>query len=116
MVKHLCHITSENEWTEAVARGEYRSKSFETESFIHCSYAHQVLGVAERLFGGRTDLVLLVVDPSQLSCKVVEENLEGGEKLFPHVYGPLPLDAVVKVLPFPPKRDGGFLLPCGIDP
>jgi uncharacterized protein (DUF952 family) len=115
MTPHVYHITSENEWTEALAEGEYRSKNFETETFIHCSYVHQIEEVAGRLFGGRKDLVLLVVDPSKLSCKVVDENLQGGGELYPHVYGPLPLDAVIKVLPFPPKRDGGFLLPCGLE-
>jgi uncharacterized protein (DUF952 family) len=115
MAKRICHITSEDEWNEALAVGEYRSKDFETETFIHCSYVHQLEEVAGRLFGGRKDLVLLVVDPSKLGCKVVDENLDGGEELFPHVYGPLPLDAVIKVLPFPTKRDGGFLLPCGLE-
>lgn len=115
MTQSICHITTEDEWNEALAAGEYRSKDLETETFIHCSYVHQLGKVAESLFGGRKDLVLLVVDPSKLSCKVVDENLEGRAEFFPHVYGPLPLDAVIKVLPFPPKRDGGFLLPCGLE-
>lgn len=116
MTQLLYHITSEIEWAEALTLCEYRSRNFDAETFVHCSYAHQLLDVAVRLFGGRKDLVLLVVDPSKLSCDVVGENLEGGEELYPHVYGPLPLEAIVKVLPFPPKHDGGFLLPCGLEP
>ena len=115
MAKHIYHITSEDEWKGALAVGEYKSKDFETEAFNHCSYAHQLIEVADRLFGGRSDLVLLVIDPSKLSCKVVDENLLGGAELYPHVYGPLPLRAVSKVIPFPSKRDGGFMLPCGLE-
>jgi uncharacterized protein (DUF952 family) len=115
MTPHVYHITSENEWIEALAVGEYRSKDFETEAFIHCSYVHQLEEVAGRLFGGRKDLVLLVVDPSKLSCRIVDESLQGGGELYPHVYGPLPLDAVIKVLPLPSKHDGSFVLPCGLE-
>ena len=115
MTQHLYHITSEDEWREALAAGEYRSKDFETETFIHCSYAQQLMTVADRRFRGKRDLVLLVIDRSKLNCKIVDENLMGGTERYPHVYGPLPLEAVAKVLPFPSKRDGGFMLPCGLE-
>ena len=115
MAQHIYHITSEDEWKEAFAVGEYRSADFESETFIHCSYAYQLMGVADRLFRGKRDLVLLVIDLSQLNCKVVDENLADGTELYPHVYGPLPFEAVVKVLPFPSKHDGGYMLPCGLD-
>jgi uncharacterized protein (DUF952 family) len=41
--------------------------------------------------------VLLEIDPSRLSCRIVDENLEGGVELFPHVYGRLPMSAVVGI-------------------
>jgi len=43
------------------------------------------------------------------------ENLEGGQKLFPHVYGPIPCNAVIEVLQFPPSDDGTFSLPPSLD-
>ncbi len=116
MAENIHHITSEDEWREALAVGEYRSKDFGIELFIHCSYAHQLMAVADRLFRGKKDLLLLVIDLSKLNCNVVDENLEGGTELYPHVYGPLPLEAVVAVLPLPSKHDGGFMLPCGLEP
>ena len=97
----LYHITSEQEARSATQAGEYTPAAFEREGFIHCSYAHQVRATLNRIFRGRTDLVLLEIDPALLGCKVVEENLEGGAELFPHVYGRLPMTAVVKVHPFP---------------
>jgi uncharacterized protein (DUF952 family) len=104
----LFHITSQSEWAAAQARGEYRPQGFARDGFVHCSYANQVTGVANRLFRGRRDLVLLEIDPASLACRVVDENLEGGADLFPHIYGPVPAAAVVAVHEFPCADDGSF--------
>jgi uncharacterized protein (DUF952 family) len=97
----LYHITSEREARAAAQAGKYTPAGFVREGFIHCSYAHQVLATLNRIFRGRTDLVVLEIDPTLLECKVVDENLEGGTELFPHIYGRLPMSAVVKVHAFP---------------
>jgi uncharacterized protein (DUF952 family) len=107
----LYHITSRTEWTRAHAAGEYRPRQFAHEGFIHCSYAIQVQAVADRLFRATHGLVLLEIDPAKLSCRVIEENLEGGADGYPHVYGPLPLPAVVRVHDFPCRDDGAFEWP-----
>jgi len=96
MAGHIYHITSEAEAKQAQIIGEYAPQAFDAEGFIHCSYAHQVNGVLNRIFKGRTDLVIFEIDPARLPCKVVDENLEGGTELFPHVYGRLPMSAVVR--------------------
>jgi uncharacterized protein (DUF952 family) len=99
MEKRLFHITSEAEAKEAQRTGEYVPRAFEAEGFIHCSYGHQVPGTLNRIFKGRTDLVVFEIDRARLSCTVVDENLEGGAELFPHIYGRLPMSAVVRVIP-----------------
>lgn len=104
----LFHITTAGEWNAALTAGEYRPRGFAREGFIHCSYADQVQGVANRLFNGADDLVLLEIDTARLGCRIVDENLEGGSQLFPHVYGPLPVGAVLNVHPFPCEADGSF--------
>jgi uncharacterized protein (DUF952 family) len=104
----LFHITSALEAERARQLGEYAPQAFSREGFIHCSYGEQVIQVANRLFGGRADLVLLEIDPQRLSCPVVDENLEGGMELFPHIYGPVPMTAVVAVHPFPCDDRGRF--------
>lgn len=81
------------------------------EGFIHCSDPPQLKEVADRLFRGRGDLVLLVVDPARLVSQVRLENLEGGEEMFPHVYGPIEIEAVIDVRPFVPRPDGTFEVP-----
>lgn len=88
--------------------GVYAVDSLEREGFIHCSEVDQYVWVANQRFVGRQDLVLLHIDESRLAAPVVRENLEGGTRLFPHLYGPLPTDAVVRVTPFRPGSSGTF--------
>jgi len=104
----LYHITSRREAEEARQHGVYVPVAFGREGFIHCSYAHQVVATANRIFRGRNDLVLLRIDRARLTCKVVDENLEGGGELFPHIYGELAMDAVIAVLDFPCDSEGQF--------
>jgi uncharacterized protein (DUF952 family) len=110
-VTRLYHITFAEEFTDAARVGTFAPKAFDAEGFIHCSYSHQLLGVANRLFSGRADLVLLEIDPARLTCAVIDENLEGGTQLFPHIYGRLPASAVVRIHRFPCGDDGRFALP-----
>jgi uncharacterized protein (DUF952 family) len=108
VIERILHITNERAWAEAKARGAYAADTLATEGFIHCSTPSQVVWVANQRFRGRTDLVLLHIDPSRLTAKVVYENLEGGEQLFPHVYGSIPVSAVVDVTVFQTSEDGTF--------
>ncbi|NET10682.1 MAG: DUF952 domain-containing protein [Symploca sp. SIO2B6] len=107
----LFHITTRHELDQAKSSGYYLPKGFTTEGFIHCSYGHQVLATANRIFQGCSDLVLLEIDPSALADPVVDENLEGGTQLFPHLYGALPLASVLRVHDFPCDADGQFQAP-----
>jgi uncharacterized protein (DUF952 family) len=111
----IYHITSSEEIESARQAGSYAPKAFAADGFIHCSYPHQIHEVANRRFVGRSDLALLEIDRGRLSCDVLDENLEGGAELFPHIYGRLPMAAVVRVHPFPCRADGRFELPGSID-
>jgi uncharacterized protein (DUF952 family) len=93
----IYHITTAQAVEAAQKSGEYAPEGFALEGFIHCSYAHQIQGVLQRRFQGRTNLVLLEIEPSRLPCPVVDENLEGGTELFPHIYGRLPMSTVVGI-------------------
>ncbi|AIJ20258.1 MULTISPECIES: DUF952 domain-containing protein [Amycolatopsis methanolica group] len=107
MILHLCAAA---EWTGA----DYRAPSLDTVGFIHCSDPGTVAIPANALYRGRTDLVLLEIDPARLDVPL---RWEAGDPphpdgiLFPHVYGPIRAEAVVAVHPFPPNADGVFELP-----
>lgn len=104
----IYHITSKHEASEAQKTGTYTPAAFEREGFIHCSYANQVMAVANRIFKGRPDLVLLEIDAAALDCRVIDENLEGGSELYPHIYGRLKMSAVMRVALFPCDKEGKF--------
>ena len=112
--ERVYHITTNAEVQSARESNRYLPTAFDREGFIHCSYRRQVMATANRIFRGREDLVLLEIDLEQLSCPVLDENLEGGCELYPHIYGPLPMAAVIAVHPLSPDADGSFSLPVAL--
>lgn len=90
----------------------YSPPAFQTEGFVHCSTAHQVIKVADARFRGQTGLVLLCIDTDKVSAEIRYENLEGGQELFPHIYGEINTDAVMQVVEFEPGIDGYFTMPA----
>lgn len=109
----IYHIARRADWERARADGEYTrstvDKTLAEEGFIHASQAPQVAGTANKFYrdvpGG---LVLLVIDPGLLRAEVRYEDVPGAELPFPHVYGPLNVDAVVAARPFAAGPDGTF--------
>lgn len=92
----ILHITTGEAWEQAQQAGVYTTASLETEGFIHFSRPDQVVATANRFYGGQSGLVLLVVEPERLESELLYEESEPGE-FFPHLFGPLNLDAVVSV-------------------
>src|SRR5215212_4327082 len=107
----IFHITERGEWERAEPAGVYRTPSLASEGFIHCSTGEQVIRTADRLFHGQAGLVLLEIDTRRVEAEIRYENCEGGQEEFPHVYGALNPDAVVRVLAFEPGEDGSFAMP-----
>jgi uncharacterized protein (DUF952 family) len=108
--ERLYHLALRDEWESALRDGEhYRrstlGRSLDEVGYIHCSFPHQVQPVADMAYKGRHDVVLLAIARSKLESEVRVEALAGGEQ-YPHVYGPLPLAAVIDVRPVPLGADG----------
>jgi uncharacterized protein (DUF952 family) len=100
----------------AVARGTYAPGSLLDEGFIHCSTIAQVIDTANRLYRGHDDLILLLIDESRLEAELKYEEpammrAESAGELFPHLYGELIVDAVVRVVELRCEADGSFQLP-----
>jgi uncharacterized protein (DUF952 family) len=103
----ILHITTAPEWAAAQAAGEYRAPSLDAEGFIHCSTPAQVTHVGDWFYRDVADLVLLCIEPSELESELLWESSSdafAGE--FPHVYGPITLDAVTAVVPWSRGEDG----------
>ena len=94
----IYHVTTTEDWNAAKQKGSYEHASLKDEGFIHCSQDHQVDGVLERYFAGKTDLVKLVIDTDKLSSKFVFDWSPSLTDTFPHVYGPINMDAVIDVI------------------
>jgi len=106
----LLHIAHGEEWARAEESGLYHTGSLGEQGFIHCSHPHQVIKVANTVYRGQRGLILLHIDPDRLDSRVVEEDGGDGE-LYPHVYGPINVGAVVKVERLTPGMDGYFTRP-----
>ncbi len=119
---NIAHIASCALWDQARPLGRYSTPTLPSDGFIHCSTIAQVVPVAERYYRGQRGLVLLVIDPSRLTSDLKwEPPAEGSPPpgvpagdLFPHIYGPINVDAVVQVLDFEPDASGAFSLPAGL--
>ena len=116
----IYHIATASDWAQAQAAGEYttstRGRTLAEEGFIHCSTAGQVAEVANMVYQGVPDLLLLAIDTGRVRPEIRVEQVAGSAEPFPHIYGPLNLDAVVEARRFVPGPDGRFAFPAGVRP
>ena len=107
----LVHLCPADDWASAKSSGELRPESLASVGFVHLSTPEQVHLPANRLFQGREDLVLLHIETSRLNSPIRWElgvATDPESMLFPHLYGALPVGAVINVTSYPPSADGSF--------
>jgi uncharacterized protein (DUF952 family) len=107
----LVHLCTVDDWKCAWCCGELRPVSLGALGFVHLSTPEQVHLPANRLYAGRTDLVLLHLDPDRLGAPVRWEPgvpADPESMMFPHLYGPLPTAAVRSITMYRPGPDGRF--------
>ncbi len=93
----IYHVTSAAEWTAAQKAGAYTTPSLQAEGFIHCSADDaQVAGVLQRYFAGKSNLVKLIIDTDKLTSRFIYEWSPSTADTFPHIYGPVNLEAVIE--------------------
>jgi uncharacterized protein (DUF952 family) len=110
----IYHVCKRTEWEAASGRGRYAGSSQdEADGFIHFSTATQVVSSAAKHRAGQSDLVILEVDATALGPALRWEPSRGGQ-LFPHLYGPLPAQAVLRVAPLPLGENGRHVFPWGL--
>jgi uncharacterized protein (DUF952 family) len=101
----IYHIAEGADWRTAQRTGSYRAPSLDTEGFVHCSTATQLRRVARTFYSGRADLVLLSINPQRLTASLRYERAIDVADDYPHVYGPVNVDAVVSATPFDADGD-----------
>ena len=111
----IYHVCRRAEWEAARAAGAYAGSSQDkADGFIHFSGRDQVAASVAKHRAGQSDLVILEADPAALGGALKWEPSRGGQ-MFPHLYGALPLAAVIRVGDVPLRPDGRHALPWGLD-
>jgi uncharacterized protein (DUF952 family) len=95
----ILHITGQKDWQKALEEGAYLADTLAEQGFIHCCLDSQLEGVLREWFAGATDLVLLEIESDRLASPLKFESTPDGQEKFPHVYGPINLEAVAEVKP-----------------
>jgi uncharacterized protein (DUF952 family) len=103
----IFHIATRTDWDHRTPT-HYSPSGLADEGFVHCSSGDQVIQTAQNLFAGRNDLLILDIDETRLTVPVQWEDLYDMGQHFPHIYGALPLHAIVGVRPFPHDDRGRF--------
>src|SRR5262245_4460865 len=109
----IFHIARRSDWDAAVAAGDYRistlGQTLAEVGFIHASTVAQVQKVADRYYRGLLDLVLLTIEMERISSPVQWDPV--GDETYPHIYGPLNLDAVIRTTTLELAPDGNHEIP-----
>ncbi|HEY8539732.1 MAG TPA: DUF952 domain-containing protein [Steroidobacteraceae bacterium] len=110
----LFHLAPIKAIERAARAGQYTPESLSTRGFIHCSYAHQVQQIADTLFHDSADLALLEIDPARVDARIIDGASPGRTEAYPHIYGPLPMSAVLSVRELTRGQDGKWKMPCNV--
>lgn len=120
MTQPVYHLALADAWAQAFVTGEYRAstvgKTLAEVGFIHLSHAHQLQGVADAFYRDRADVMLLTIDPARVGAELRDEAVPGTDEVFPHLYGPLPVIAVMSAQPVALHGDGRLDLGHSVGP
>ena len=112
--KTIYKIMTSDQWAELERLRVFKGAPIDlTDGYIHFSRAEQVRETAAKHFSGQTDLHLVGVSTALIAADLIYEPSRGGQ-LFPHLYGDLPVSAVVSVEPLRLDADGVQTMPDGI--
>lgn len=95
----IYHIAIYSDWEGQKYNTAFKPPSYEEEGFIHCCSRDQLNGVIERYYPNSDNLILLHIDDSRLNVPVKYEKSTNDE-LFPHVFGPINKESIIRVEPY----------------
>jgi lincosamide nucleotidyltransferase A/C/D/E len=108
VVALLVHLSRRYEWTACTREGLYLPRSFADEGFVHLCRPQEAVTIANRLFANADHLLAVAIDSRRLRAELLLDQDRPGAFAWPHLHGPLALDAVVSVLPYPRRPDGRY--------
>lgn len=106
--KIIYHITTPALWEKFQFNDFYEAPSLQDEGFIHASKAHQVQETVNRYYKNESEILLLTIDTTLLAVPLVYEEAPNRKEEFPHMYGKLNKDAIIKKEALKPTQDGAY--------
>jgi len=104
----IFHLVKKKDWKEQKKEARYHPEVLDSKGFIPCSSGNNIEEIANRLFRGERRILLIVINTTLIEPELkYEQNMEGGVS-YPHIYGPLNLDAVIDKIELVPEEDGSF--------
>ncbi len=94
----IAHIIKNNEWDRIKENKFYFPKSLEEDGFTHCSSLKQVCKVADYIYPQESGIIILIIETDKLNSKVIWEDLYNLDEDYPHIYGPINISSVIKVV------------------
>ncbi len=107
----LYHIVPQDDWKSQSNLRHYLGESLNTEGFIHLSQAHQLNSVLNRFYRAQSGLLLLHIDESRLIEELRFEDSYGEGQQYPHLYGPLNINAIVLIEFLVAEKNGCYHWP-----
>lgn len=111
---YIYHSALTEQWEDGKSAGEYRQSTrevtLEQEGFIHCSYLHQLERTLNKYYKDVERIELLEIDPALVKSEIIDELAPAAGQSFPHIYGPISIAAVVRVITWERSQDGKFSL------
>ena len=104
----IFHLVRKKDWKEQKKEARYHPETIDSKGFIHCSSGKNIEEVANRLFRGERRILLIVINTSLIEPELKYEKDEETNISYPHIYGPLNLDAVIDKIELVPEEDGSF--------
>lgn len=104
----IYHILPKVEWENFQKIGEYAPLSLRKDGFIHASTKNQILPTANRIYKGKTNLIVIEIDTYKIPAKILFEYSKGSQENHPHIYGKIPINLVISYYFLTPDNDGSF--------
>ncbi len=105
-IHKIVHICTPEYWEKEKSRDFYVAESLTKEGFIHCSRPDQLLRVANQYYSDACGLIVLWIDSVKLTAELKWEVSDGD--MYPHLYGPLNMEAIISAIPIYPDKNGVF--------
>ncbi|WP_105616426.1 DUF952 domain-containing protein [Vallitalea okinawensis] len=105
----ILHCMKKEKWNEVKRNPEFGEKNLQIEGFIHCSSVEYFWRVAPNFTNIKDDLVLLCIDTDKLKAEIRWEDGDNCGREYPHIYGLINTNSVIKVLPYNKDIRGNWI-------